>query len=274
MDFAPPWTPQQTYTWTGTLNDPDEPHQTLGFTCLAGTAAPTPTAGGAKIRTLDRMRRKGYTMPTGYDPAAMDVPIRFEATVNYGRWGWTPAQIERNIQILEWMWGFGKLYAHGTHPSQGDPPIVQVASFQSNGQSTNLIPPNFHSDGAHDLRWLIANVQYASDSTGCIRGPLGDRRRQDATVSLIEYVAAPGAPTSPAKRQKARGGSSGFRSYSSTSAQDTIAKLCLFHGINSASNWRAVVEFNQARLHIRSYNAHLQRGTKVHIPNSVFTSGN
>lgn len=267
VDFAPPWSPQQTYTWTGFLNDPDEPHQTLSFTCLAGVGAPVPTGGGAKINTLDRMRRKGYTMPVGYDPAAMDVPIRFEATVNYGRFGWTPRQITRNIQILEWMRGRGKLYANGTHPAQGDPPIVQVSSFRADGMVSNLIPPDYHSDGAHDLRWLISNVSYGTDS---ITGRLGDRLRQDAIVSLIEYVAVPGAPTSPHQRQKGRGRFTGFKTYRTTSAHDTIAKLCLFHGINKASSWTSVVQFNHKRLHVRSYNQHLRSGTKVEIPNNLF----
>jgi hypothetical protein len=269
-DWKPPWTPQQQYKFTGTLNDAGEPHQKLSFYVLAGVGAPTPTGGWAKINTIDRARRKGFTMPIGYDPAAMDVPVRFEATVDYGAFGWTPAQLEHDIQVLEWMAGRGKLYANGTHPAQGDPPIVQVSSFQADSQSsTNLIPPNFHSDGANDLRWLISNLQYDS---GAIRGPLGDRHRQDITVSLVEYVAVPGAPTSPKQRQQGRGNVTGFKTYTTNAAVNTIAMLCLQHGIDKTSLWQQVVTFNQKRLKVRSYNQALKPGTKVHIPSAVFAS--
>lgn len=270
-DFAPPWTPQQTYTWTGTLNDPDEPFQQLGFTVLAGAGSPIPTQGWTKINTLDRMRRKGYTMPAGYDPCGMDVPIRFESTVNYGSFGWTPAQLVHNDQVLQWMAGRGKLYANGTHPAAGDPPIVQVSSFRADGTATNLIPPNFHSDGPNDLRWLISNLQYDSNA---IRGRGGDIHRQDVTVSLIEYVAVPGAPTSTRRRQQQRGSSSGFKTYTTSAARNTIAKICIAHGINKASSWSTVVQFNASRLKVRSYNQALRQGTRVQIPNSVFTGGN
>lgn len=277
--IKPPWTPQQIYQWNGVLNDPDEPHQKLAFTCLAGIGAPTVTGGWPKINKLDRMRRKGYTMPMGFDPAEMDVPVRFEATVDYGSGTansrmpggpgpWSPTQIEKSIQVLEWMGGRGKLYNNGTHPAQGDPPIVQVSSFKSDGTATNLIPPNYHSDAPNDIRWMVSNIQYGSDA---IRGSGGDRHRQDATVSLIEYVAVPGAPTSPRTRQQGRGTSTGFKTHKSTASQNTIAKVCQAQGIKHSSDWTTVVNFNQARLHVRSYNATLTPGTSVQIPNSVFS---
>lgn len=278
--FAPPWSPQQQYQFTGILNDPDESKQQLGFFVLAGASGAVPTGGWTQISIINRPRRKSFTMPTGYDALSMDVPIRFESTVSYGPFVpgtpqvpggqgpyWTPAQLEQSIQVLEWMAGRGKLYANGTHPAQGDPPIVQVGSYAAGSQvSTNLIPPNFHSDQADDLRWLVSNLQY---DTSPIRGPDGDRTQQDVTVSLTEYVAVPGAPTSPRQRQQGRGNVSGFKSYKSTSAHNTIAKICIAHGLNKASAWRHVVAFNQSRLHVRGYNVPLKLNTTVQIPKSV-----
>lgn len=280
VDFAAPWNIQQCYQFDGYLTDPGEPHQHLSLTVLAGPTGPVPTQGWAKINTIDRAHRKGYTMPVGYDPLGMDVAIRFEAMTAYSPVGtgtptmpggpgpWTPAQLETSIQVLEWMAGRGKLYANGTHPASGDPPQVQVSSFQSTGVATNLIPPNFHSNGVADLRWLITNLQFSTDA---IRGRLGDRHRQDITVSLIEYVAVPGAPVSARQRQQQRGTSSGFKTFTIDQAHNTIAKLCLYHGINTSAKWTQVVSFNQKRLRIRSYSQTLKPGTKVQIPLSILT---
>ena len=268
QNFRAPGSPRQQYKFTGTLNDPDEPHQQLSFYVMAGVGGATPTGGWAQITTIDRPRRLGFTMPTGFAPYSMDIPVRFDATVQYSTGGFSEKQLEINIQMLEWMAGRGKLYANGTHPARGNPPIVQVASYPAGSDTaTNLIPPNFHSEGANDIRWMISNLQYDPSP---IRGYLGDRRQQDVTVSVTQYVAVPGAPSSPRVRQQGRAGTGANTTYTTTSAVDTIQKICVRHGITRAQDWTTVVAFNQSTLKVRSYTKSLKPGTKVLVPASVF----
>ena len=261
---VPPWTPQQTLQWLGTLNDPSEPVRQRTFTTLAGPGGPVPTGGWAQISNIARPRRISFTEVTGYDPLAMDVPIRFDMTVPYAG---LPDDAEAQIQVLEWMAGRGKLYtkASGDHPAQGDPPIIQVTSYDQGNQPTNLIPPNFQSDGAQDVRWLISNLSY---DTNPIRDSTGSRIFQDVTVSLTQYVAAPGAPTSVSERQQQRGNPKVI-TVVSKQGMDTIMKMCQANGYKQESQWNIVVWDNLATLKVRSYTQKLKYGTKVQIPANV-----
>jgi hypothetical protein len=265
LNPLPPWTPQQVLQFDGQLDNSTEPHQQESFRVLAGTSAPVPTDGWANIIGIDRARRKQFTYATGYNAASMDVPIRFDATISYAPYGWTPKEIVKNIQKLNWMAGRGKLYANGTHPSQGDPPIVQVSSF--NGKDvTNLIPPDFQSDSASDLRWLISGLAFDSNP---IIGHDGDAHQWDVVVSLIEYVAVPGAPSSPRERQVSRGTGVQIRTITSTAAKNTIAKICSENGLTTSAGWANVLLYNSTRLKIRSWNQVLRAGTVIEIPSGL-----
>jgi hypothetical protein len=260
-----PWTAQQQLKFTGTVIDKYEPSQQLAFYVLAGPGGPNPTGGWGQINTIDRPRSRGYTYSAGYQPRSMDVPVRFLAT-NYAQGGWTPAQVETNIEKLEWMAGFGVLYQDQVG-AKGTPPVVQISSFKAGSSSaTPLVPKNFQSNLAGGLRWVISNLQYDPNP---IRDSDGYRTQQDMTVSVIEYVAVPGAPTSPRQRQAGRGSNSAFVTVTTTQARDTIAKVCQSLGITSASDWTTVVQFNLKRLKVRSYNKQLKVGTKVQVPASL-----
>lgn len=265
-----PWTAQQQLKFTGTIIDKFEPsQQPLAFYVLAGPGGPNPTGGWGQINTIDRPRNRGYTYAAGYTPRSMDVPIRFLATP-YAQGGWSPAQVETNIEKLEWMAGFGVLYQDQVG-AKGTPPVVQISSFKAGSSvSTPLVPRNYQSNQAGGLRWVISNLQY---DTSPIRDPDGYRTFQDITVSVIEYVAAPGAPTSPQQRQAGRGSNSSFVTVTTTAGRDTIAKVCQSLGITSASDWSVVVQFNLSRLKVRSYHKQLKAGTKVQVPASLELSG-
>lgn len=283
---APPWTAQQTLFWTGILNDPDEPYQTLSFGCLAN-GPPKPTDGGSNVTAINRPRNKAFTYSVGYNPLGLDVPCRFEAMTDYGQYqagypvarAWTAndesdtRSLEYAICVLEWMWGHGKLYANGTKPAHGDPPVVQVSSFFADGHTaSNLIPPNFHSETINGIRWLVSNVAYDDSEEGCIRRRDGNRLRQDVVVSLTEYVAVPGAVTSPRQRQQARGTEAGFVTVRASAQYWNIQLLCIRAGINNAADWTQVVRLNpilpQGR--IVSYLQTLRLGSQVKIPKSMF----
>ena len=102
-----PWSPQQTLNFVGTLTNGIK-SAPFSFNVLAGHGAPTITGGWAKINTVDRARTLGFTIPAGFDPMTMDVPIQFEGVAKYSD---SEPDIEGDIQKLEWMAGRGKLFA-------------------------------------------------------------------------------------------------------------------------------------------------------------------
>ena len=197
-----PWTTQQVFSFFGSLTNVAEV-ATFQFFVLAGAGAPTITAGFVKLNIIDRPQRKGFTVPAGYDPITMDVPVQFEALVAQpvGKFAIT-SSVEYDIQQLEWMAGRGKLFATQPDkgvgaPATGDPPIVLVASFDSQGNETNLIPPNLHG-----VEWLVSSINY---DTNPYRSINGDRVRQAATITLTEFIASAGTTLdSPTTRAKAR----------------------------------------------------------------------
>lgn len=257
-----PWTPQQVYQWKGTpQSGPGSSAPTIvSFSVLAGDGAPTITAGFVKLNVIDRPLRKGFTVVGGYDPITMDIPIQFEGLASQpsGSFGVSP-DIEADIQLLEWMAGRGTYYTNSGgqvgSPAAGLPPLVTVASVDSAGTETNLIPPNVQG-----VKWVISNIAY---DTAPYRGRGGNRLRQAATVTVTEYVtvgSAGAGPTGP-------GSSTAPVTVYSTKALDTMGKLTEYYtGLFTTSSKQAVVALNKPTLKVTSYNKVLKVGTRVLIP--------
>lgn len=266
-DVYVPWTPQQTYQFVGVLTNGVD-RATFSFSALAA-APPRVTGGWAKINVIDRPQRLGMTVPQGYDPATLEVSIQFEGLIRqpHGVRAFPGGGVEYDIQQLEWMAGRGKLYGARQdnrvgHPAVGDPPLVSVASYRSDGTESNLIPPNLHG-----IEWLISHIEYDPNP---IRNRHGDRTRQVAAVTLTEFVASPGTTyDSPSTRARARG-HGGYTARTTTNAIGTIAKITE-HYVPKATHKRKmeVLDYNKSRLHVRSLHQHLKAHTEVRIPNSV-----
>src|SRR5271169_3480345 len=47
-------------------------------TVLAGEGAPTVTGGWVKVASVARFQRVSFTVPEGYDPITMVIPVQFE----------------------------------------------------------------------------------------------------------------------------------------------------------------------------------------------------
>jgi len=255
-----PWTPQQVFQFVGTAQSgPGSVSPVpVAFNVLAGDGAPTITAGFVKINVVDRPLRKGFTVPAGWDPITMDVPIQFEGIASQppGQSG-VSSDIESDIKLLEWMAGRGTFYqANGGEvgsPAAGLPPLVKVASRDSSGNQTNLIPPNVQG-----VQWVISNIAYDANP---YRGRGGNRIRQAATVTLTEWVTV-GSAGSPGK-----GSSTAPITVYSTAALNTLGKLTeSYTGLYTTASKNAVVAANKATLHVTSYNKVLKAGTKVLIP--------
>lgn len=282
-----PWTQQQLYVFVGSLSNIAQV-ATFQFFVLAGDGAPNVTAGWAKINIIDRPQRVGFTVPAGYDPITVDIPIQFESWVRQPPFEsavpfflatdlnintaaqFAGLQVEDDIQKLEWMAGRGKLFGFGNVFSKGvgasatgDPPLVTVRSLDANGNETNLIPKNLHG-----ATWLISSISYGVP----LRDRDGNRRRQPATVTLTEFVAAAGSGLdSPTTRARARTTQAGkYLAVQGAGAYNTIAKLVETYCFNPTFQTKvAVLNFNRDRLKIRSVNQALPAGVNVYIPASL-----
>jgi hypothetical protein len=273
-----PSIPGQSYQFVGTLATaslPSDPrllgaYAQFTFAVLAGEGAPTLAGGFAKWGVIDRPRRVGMTVLQGYDPMTMDVPVRFDDVIHQAG-----VDLERDIQMLHWMAGRGKLFAADGHvgaSGKGDSPIVNVYSSDSHGKQTPLIPPD-----VWDIDWVITGLTFDPSP---IRNTAGRRIRQDVTVTLTQYVGSPGtALDSPTVRARARQSiTHQFVSFPVTHAHNTIRKITTFDAHNpSHAAAVQVLKANKARLRLGSsidapLIPHLKPGTKINVPKSVVLS--
>lgn len=169
------------------------------FNVLCDDAAPTVTGGYAKITTLDRSERAGLSVFTGYDPSGMELAIRFESTDSRGSFhGADGSLIERDITLLEQMAGRGQIAGAAV----GAPPLVRVTTTDVRGHTVPLIPLNYQrtSGNPNGPIWWIAGIDWDKNPA---RNFHGERIRQLATVTLLQYV-APDALTSVSDRAKSK----------------------------------------------------------------------
>lgn len=245
--------------------------ETHYFQVLAQDGArPVPTGGWANAQNVTRPRTVDYTMVTDYPACTMDVPIRFDNLVNWGRV--VNPNIEADISRLMWMANLGKLGPG--KPQSGDPPIVKVASFGSTGKNgqTPLIPPDFQ-----DLEWIITNLQFDNSTSIGLdatmirkRGlnlPVGSLGRQDVTVSLMRWTPEPGFKTAK-KKPKA-----GVRTAYSSAKNWNVRLMCehIFDR-SKQSDYKEVLKLSANKhLKLRNPGQRLPNGTKVAFPQSFRT---
>ena len=126
------------------------------FICWLGNDGVKVTGGYGGWDLVDRPRRISLTQWNGRNPLSMDVPILFDGYANNN-------SVEVDCTKLEAM-----AFNDGFNP----PPIVQVTG--------DAVP--------HQLQnWVITNISWG----GLIRRQRdGERLRQEATVSIVRYVAS------------------------------------------------------------------------------------
>jgi len=228
------------------------------FSVLAGEGAPTPVGGWAKIATIDRPGRVGYTVPTGYDPIVMKVPILFEAVMKTR----DRPDIENDVLKLEWMAGREPNPPGGE--VKGPPPYVEVFTLDSNGTSIPLVPKQFQSEPGRSRQWWISDIQFDETTAGCKRDSGGARIRQAAVVILTEIVSTTGAIAQNRKAREAVKGK--FETVRSDTSANTIKRVAAREGIPSA--WKAILEAN--RKLGASAEKPLKVGTAIKIPLTAF----
>jgi hypothetical protein len=261
-----PTSTAQHLSFVGTLTNGVRVAQ-YNFTVLAGSAAPTVTAGFAKWSVIDRAQRVGMTVLAGYDPLVMDVPVMFDSVVQQS------SDIEGDIAKLDWMAGRGKLFASDGGvgvAGQGDSPLVRVFSTNTNGVETALIPPS-----CQGLDWVVSGVTFDPNP---LRNRAGSRIRQPATVTLTQFVASPGTSyDSPSTRARRIAADRGKYRTVHTSAQSNSWKLVAVNLAHNQTYKAAVDIMNANRLNadrrvraVRSVTARtLPYPVKVRIPLAI-----
>jgi hypothetical protein len=172
---------------------------------------PLVTGGFPIINVVQRPQRISLTIPAGYDPVTLDIPVQFEA---WSAGDNSQAQlIEEDISILEWMYGRGAFGGPGGGPhGVGPPPTVQIATLNSAGQTIPLLSSNYQFlaiDGSTVNAGKLANgaapnyeITSISWDPTPLRVPAGQtyggcRLRQLATISVQQiesdpYITTPG----------------------------------------------------------------------------------
>jgi hypothetical protein len=166
------------------LRVPDRLRRSASFNVLAGDEPPKITGGYAKVESVDRPLRTALSVFTGYDPITMEVPVRFEAFISdSGSRGPYGADVEADIALLEQMAGRGNFHGAG----QGAPPLVQLSTTDALGRVVPLIPLNYQwsKDNPTAPIWWITNIDWGD---GALRNLHGNRIRQEATVTVMQYV--------------------------------------------------------------------------------------
>lgn len=230
-------------------------HTALGevetFSVLAGDGAPTVTGGWARIALLERPGRVSFTVPSGYDPVTMTVPILFDAVAKTK----DRADIEADIKKLEWMAG------RSTEEALGEPPYVEVFTLDDNGNTIALVPEQYQSKPGRSQQWFISGIEF---DTEAIRDRSGSRLRQAATVTLTEIITTPGVIAKNRKSREAVKNKN--ETVFSTSEADTIKKVAAREGI--PSSWKAILAAN--RKLGSSAEKHLKPHTAIKIPLTAF----
>ncbi len=221
---------------------------------LAGQGAPTVTGGYAKVATVPRFQRVYITVPEGYDPIVLSIPIQFEAVaITRER-----PDIEAEILDLEWM--------AGRYPTKGEisgePPLVEIYTVNSRvGSQTNLVPKQFQTGPERSQQWYITDIAWDANP---LRGEGGERLRQAATVKLTEVMASPSARARYLKHDQALKGKPEIV-YSSQAAWN-IKKIAARE--RHPGSWPKILKAN--RNLGTNAEKRLKPGTKVKIPLEIY----
>ena len=221
------------------------------FSALAGEGAPTLSGGWVKLAKIQRFQRTSVTLPEGYDPLVLTVPLLLVQKSGSN-------SVEDTILKLEWMAGRP---AHA-HEATGEPPYVEVYAVTKNITPSNLIPRQFQSIGGQAQEWYITQITYDPNP---LRDKGGDRIRQLLTVELTEIILSPSAQAAAKGHRDSK--THKYRIYHTSSTVNTIRKVAVAEHHPSA--WKAILEANRDKLGNHPDKA-LPKNTPVKVPETIF----
>jgi hypothetical protein len=222
---------------------------------LAGEGAPTVTGGWVQVAKVKRFQRVAFTVPEGYEPIEMQIPIQFEALLQTKE----RKDLEQDIVNMEWMAGRYPLSA-GQSEIKGEPPYVEVFTVNAKGRQIPLVPLQYQGEPGASRQWFMGSIAFDPNPE---RDTGGARLRQKATVTLTEIVST---PSSLKRNREAREQVKGkFSTVYSSESENTIRRIAVAYGIPSA--WEAILRANSS---ISSAEKNLRIGTAIRIPLEAF----
>lgn len=258
-----PYGRAQTITFAGSLTDGTN-WVTHSFFALAGKGAPTVIDGGPNIGVVPRPKRVGVTVVEGYNPLVLSIPLLFDQMANDTVDG---QSIEGDMDILEWMWGRGRLYSGSPFsPALGDPPLVTIISADNSGNPIPLVRLAYQP-----ISWLVTGLAWDPNPD---LNAAGHRIRQPVTVTATQHEPGPfdAGNDSPATRAKGRNGQAG-KTYTVTvrAGLRTYQEIAT-HSAHNPSAARTILDANKTTkglTSIRSTTARLPDRAKIKVPLSV-----
>jgi LysM domain len=229
---------------------------TKNFTVLAGAGAPTVIGGWPKIAQVARYGRVAITVPEGWGPIEMTVPILFDATLR------TQDRPNVEVEIAELEWMAGRRPTVAPEEIVGEPPYVTIYTTNAAGTiQTNLVPRQYQTVQGRSQQWFITDIAF---DTNPERDTGGERTRQAATVTLLEIISSPSAlARNRSAREEVK---NKYETVRSTAAADTIKKIALKKGI--PASWSAILKANPNLG--TDAEKRLRPGTKVKIPLTAY----
>lgn len=245
---------------------------------LAGAnGAPTITAGYAKWLNIPRPQRNAVTVLEGYEPTTLSIPVTFSAimfSANPAPGSWvrvgSPQNVETAITTLEEMAGL-RQKRQGTKEYRAETQLLNVYTADGKGNQIPLLPPGARTivEKANTY-WVIDGIEW---DTKPEREGAGNRIRQDATVTLLEWSAPPGArePVDVLREALARSKPVVF---TTTAAINTVKRIAAHYHRPYQQAWQEILAANRGNKTIgTSPSKHLPVGTKVRVPATIAESG-
>lgn len=222
---------------------------------LAGDTGPVISGGGAKWQTIDRPLARGVTIFQGYDPVQMSVAVRFGSWGSDLTWfkeGKAPGGVENDIALMESWWG--------TKINAGSPSIVTIITRDASGAKSPLIPQRYW-----EMQWVITNIEYGT----AIRNPNGYRIRQDATITLENYLNFGSIPSAPETQKGGyvttkRGMDTALQIAAASDQGTGLAQQLAVRILNSAKN--NPMHGSHIKLSHKHKGWHIPDGKKVWVP--------
>lgn len=182
-------------------------HNSRQFSVLCGDDPPTIIDGYGQWTVISRPLRQGLTIPQGFNPAKLQLNVRFGVwDGRFGFGGWDTGlrvgasfdtrvgeYIEECIDDLHWMAGGNEL--------GGPSPVLYIDSYRlDKGQAvrTFLMPKQYRG-----VPWIIDNGITWGTS---LRDRYGTRIYQEAAFTVMGYTAPAGGNRPPVQQSRLSGG--------------------------------------------------------------------
>lgn len=174
-------------------------HNGRQFNVLCGDDAPAIVDGYGQWTVINRPLRQGLTIPQGFNPAKIQLNIRFGCWAGeFGFNGWDTSHtaalyVEQCIDDLHWMAGGNAL--------GGPSPVVYIDSYRPDGTGvvrSDLMPRQYRG-----VPWIIDSGITWNAS---LRDRFGSRTYQEAQFTVMGYTAPAGAQRPPVEKTRQSGG--------------------------------------------------------------------